>query len=103
MYCYSDTYFVLTSDIYYDGSSILSNSTAAFWQCKIDGKAQLVWISNPGTEVINCCIIKKPENVYPAIGYSQGGKAKNTKSVTKAKMKSWNSFKNIIKNAGVKK
>lgn len=66
-------------------------------------KAQLVWISNPGTEVINCCIIKKPENVYPAIGYSQGGKAKNTKSVTKAKMKSWNSFKNIIKNAGVKK
>ena len=65
-------------------------------------KAQLVWIGNPGTEITNCCIIKKPENIYPAVGYAQGSKSKNTKAVTKAKMKSWNSFKNIIKNAGVR-
>lgn len=65
-------------------------------------KTQLVWISNPGTNVTGCSIIKKPENIYPAVGTSQGGKISNTKSVTKAKMKSWNAFKNIIKNAGKK-
>lgn len=65
-------------------------------------KAQLVWISNPGTKVSGCSIIKKPENIYPAVGYSQGGKIEKTKSVTKAKMKSWAAFKNIIKNAGMK-